>query len=241
MTPSPEIRRVSPGLVSAGGVKSAAIPSRPVSQTQTPWLAESPSPSTSHCVFALLVSLSICGCSEPVTQVPTPPVLTAETAQEAAETRAAETSENAAAGGLQEFDGLKFRIPEGWEKQQLSPMQAGIITAKFGMPGAGPDVTLTLSRSGGSLDDNLQRWRGQVTASRPEISETVTVAGIESTLIDMEGRFSGGFGREPQDGWQMIGVIVPMKDQGYFLKLTGPAAEVAAVRSAFRDMLDSAE
>jgi hypothetical protein len=38
----------------------------------------------------------------------------------------------------------------------------------------------------------------------------------------------------------MVGIIVPLSDQGYFLKLTGPVAEVAAVEEEFRNFAKSA-
>ena len=116
----------------------------------------------------------------------------------------------------------------------------GIISAKFQMPDVGPDVTLTLSRSGGGLEANLDRWRGQFDSSRDEVTETLQVANADATLIDLEGRFSAGFGREPQDGWRMLGVVVSLKDQGYFIKLTGPVEEVKAVELEFRDFIKSA-
>jgi hypothetical protein len=108
------------------------------------------------------------------------------------------------------------------------------------MPDDGPDVTLTLSRSGGSLEDNLDRWRGQVNQSRAEVKDTIRIAGYDATLIDLEGRFSPGFGRDPQDGWQMLGVIVPLPENGYFMKLTGPVDQVEAVEQDFRSFVKSA-
>lgn len=119
-------------------------------------------------------------------------------------------------------------------------MQMGIISARFAMPETAPDVTLTLSRSGGSIDENLDRWRGQVTESEPEKLEVIRVAGLDATLIDLKGRFSPGMGRPPQDGGRMLGVIVPLPDRGYFLKLTGPAQQVDNVETEFREMLFSA-
>ena len=38
----------------------------------------------------------------------------------------------------------------------------------------------------------------------------------------------------------MLGVIVPLPDQGYFMKLTGPSDEVAAVEEDFRAFVTSA-
>ncbi len=186
--------------------------------------------------FVLLI-LWGCGYESPIES--TPPVMKADTVESAEqETPVASAT---APGERRAFDGLKFSVPAGWKELQLSQFQMGIISAKFGMPAAGPDVSLTLSRSGGSLSDNLDRWRGQVTQSRGELTEPLSVAGVDATLIDLEGRFSAGFGREAQDGWRMLGIIAPLPDQGYFLKLTGPVDQVAAVEDDFREFAKSAQ
>ena len=138
------------------------------------------------------------------------------------------------------INGLKFRVPDTWKEVPLSQFQMGIIAAKFSMPDDGPDVTLTLSRSGGSQEDNLNRWRGQVQQTRGEVRDTIRSAGYDATLIDLEGRFSPGFGRDPQDGWRMLGVIVPLPEHGYFMKLTGPVDQVEAVENDFRSFVESA-
>ena len=138
------------------------------------------------------------------------------------------------------YAGLRFTVPSGWKELELTAMQRGFVTARFTVPDISEDLTLTLSRSGGTIEDNLDRWRGQVEAAEPERAETVKVAGTDASLIDLTGRFSAGFGREPEDGWRMIGVIVPMEPQSYFIKLTGPADAVAKVEDAFRTFLDSA-
>lgn len=178
------------------------------------------------------------GCAEEQS-TSTPPTMTADVAQEI-ETAAADTETLVAEGERQDFDGLGFVVPSSWKKVQLSQMQMGIITARFQMPEAGPDVTLTLSRSGGGVEANLERWKGQFSNKSREDIETLDIAGVESTLIDQEGRFAGGFGKPAADDWRMLGAIVPLPDQGYFIKLTGPAAEVEAVEDDFRAFIKSA-
>ncbi|MFY9254346.1 MAG: hypothetical protein WAO83_12880 [Fuerstiella sp.] len=186
---------------------------------------------SSACMTGCLMITST-GCTETEPGPPPPPVMTADTpAATEAET---DTSAPAATGTAerQPFDGLEFVVPAGWEKVALSQMQMGIISARFTMPAA-PEVTLTLSRSGGGVEANIDRWRGQVEASRPEVLDTIRIANLDATMIDMEGRFAGGFGQSAQDGWRMIGIIVPLSDQGYFIKLTGPADQVKLVEEEF--------
>ncbi|HIF00279.1 MAG TPA: hypothetical protein EYQ63_25555 [Fuerstia sp.] len=186
---------------------------------------------------SVLLVLGGCGYEHSIES--TPPVMKADSVESTRQQTpvAAATTPGERKG----FDGLEFAIPAGWTELPLSQFQMGIISAKFGMPDTGPDVSLTLSRSGGSLADNLDRWRGQVTQSRSEVTETLTMAGVDATLIDLEGRFSAGFGREAQDGWRMLGIIAPLPDRGYFLKLTGPVDQVAAVEDDFRAFAKSAQ
>lgn len=192
-------------------------------------------------VGGTVISTATIGCAESGSEAPVPPVKTAtDDAPPEEEHVAASDTPVVADSERQGFDGLEFVVPSNWEKVALSQFQMGIISAKFQMPDAGPDVTLTLSRSGGGIEANLDRWRGQVEASRDEVTETLQVANADATLIDMEGRFAAGFGREPEDGWRMIGVVVDLPDQGYFLKLTGPVAQVKKVEPEFREFIKSA-
>jgi hypothetical protein len=190
-------------------------------------------------LLSISVLLICAGCGDESVVKSTPPVMKADSAVD--DSQETPVTSATVSGERKAFDGLKFAVPAGWEEMPLSQFQMGIISAKFAMPAAGPDVTLTLSRSGGSLSDNLDRWRGQVTQSRGEVTETLTVAGVDATLIDLEGRFSAGFGRDAQDGWRMLGIIAPLPDQGYFLKLTGPVDQVEAVEEDFLAFAKSAQ
>ncbi len=191
------------------------------------------------CSILLAASSIAGGCAEQEPTMPPPPIKSA--IAEPADNPEPETEPTTVADSeRQAFDGLAFMVPPSWEEVPLSQFQMGIISAKFQMPEAGPDVTLTLSRSGGGIEANLDRWRGQFEPSRDEVTEEIAIAGVTATLVDLEGRFSAGFGRDAQNGWRMLGAIVPLEDQGYFIKLTGPVAEVKAVEQEFRDFIKSA-
>lgn len=195
---------------------------------------------TNRIVFlSIVVAFAAIGCDNSDSTSSAPPTKTAAT-EAKEETTTQLPVDSVASSERQAFDGLKFQVPDDWKQVELSQFQMGIISAKFEIPSAGPDVTLTLSRSGGGIEANLDRWRGQVEQSRPEATETISVAGIDATLVDLEGRFSAGFGRDPQDGWRMLGIVVPLADQGYFMKLTGPAGDVETVKEQFKAFAKSA-
>ncbi|GAB5441993.1 MAG: hypothetical protein Fues2KO_23420 [Fuerstiella sp.] len=190
---------------------------------------------------SLVTALATAGCESDTSTTPPPPTRTAHSADEAA--TANDKSDGATepvTGERRSFDGLAFVVPESWTDIPLSGFQRGIITAILGMPEAGEEVTLSLSRASGGIDSNFDRWRGQFVSSREEITETLTIAGQEAQLIDLQGNFNPGFGKQANGEWRMIGVIVPLPGQSFFLKLTGPVEQVSSVEDDFRDFLKTA-
>lgn len=184
-----------------------------------------------------LLALASFGCAtEP--GPPPAPTKTASTAGNVTEDSSPKTK--AASSQKTAYSGLKFIVPAEWKEIPLSQMQMGIIAAKFSLGENAANCILTLSRSGGGMESNLNRWRGQFVSSRPEVVETLSVAGVDSTLIDLEGQFNPGMGRPAEPNGRMLGVIVPLEDQGYFIKLTGPASEIGSLEEAFREFVKSA-
>ncbi len=189
------------------------------------------------------------GCDQSGEPVAAPPVRTAspsisgpeeavpgDNAAVAGPESAAETAASAADSGsssFQSFDGMKFNVPGDWKQLPLSSMQIGIVAGKLGMPAISDDISLTLSTSGGSVEDNLSRWEGQFSGGAPMQRETLTIDGTEAILVRLQGTFSAGFGKSPEADWRMTGVIIPMEKHNYFIKLTGPSADVARVEDQF--------
>ena len=143
----------------------------------------------------------VAGCGQTTAPKEVPPVKTAAASETQAKSdpKANEKSTSTSGTGLQEFDGMGFQVPSSWKPLQLSDMQRGIIAAKFGIPEAGENISLTLSTSGGSLEDNLARWEGQFSGGDSMVRETISADGQDATLIRLQGRFSPGFGRPDAD------------------------------------------
>lgn len=195
----------------------------------------------------LCLSLVIClgaGCDSDEPAAVPPPTRTAHSADADADAHAPDPQPTDTArlvtGERREFDGLSFVVPADWTEIPLSGFQRGIITAILGMPEAGAEVTLSLSRASGGVDSNFERWRGQFVSSREEITDTMNIAGRDAKLIDLQGKFNPGFGKKADGEWRMLGVIVPLPGQSYFLKLTGPVDQISRVEDQFRDFLQSA-
>lgn len=193
--------------------------------------------------FTLLAAMSFIGCTEKSEQSKAPPVMTAETDEatsDVGDQQEAKPAQPAGSFGRTTVEGLAFEVPESWERVELSSFQMGIIAARFKINVDSEEITVTLSRSGGGTAANLERWRGQVESSRDEMLEEMTLAGQPAVLIDLQGRFSPGFGKPAADNQRMLGTIIEMPDQGYFIKLTGPAEAVSQVEDDFRNFLKSA-
>lgn len=165
----------------------------------------------------------------------------AASSQDAAGAMADELSGQA---GNLTISGVEFRPPSSWTKTApANRMQ----TAAFQIgEGTGNDATLCvfLAGMGGSTQQNIDRWRGQVTnpsTGQPAESkvETHTAAGIKITMVSMEGTYAS----------MVSGATTPIQNQGFrgaivealagpiFVRLTGPKDQVAGATDAWRKMV----
>lgn len=204
---------------------------------------------SSRSTALLLLAVLSVGCSEQPSSDPTPPVRTAEdqaspaptpTPDVASPESAQPSAESSGSAELKAFDGMKFAVPATFESMPLSEMQKGIIAAKFGIPSIGEDISFTLSISGGTLEDNIGRWKGQFSGGTPAVQETLSTNAGEATVVKLSGDFAPGMGRPPQTDWSMVGVIIPMGERNYYAKLTGPTDQVTRAEESFLTFCKSA-
>lgn len=139
---------------------------------------------------------------------------------------------------------LQFTAPEGWTRQQP---RSQFVQAEFTLPKAEGDERngrLTVSIAGGSIDDNVNRWRGQF-GEKPEkdAREEQDIAGLKVTVVDLAGTYNdqpGPFAPGVQrEGYRMLAAIVPVDDQLHFIKAYGPAKTMAEHEDAFHAFLQS--
>jgi len=141
--------------------------------------------------------------------------------------------------------GIKFEIPAGWEEKSANSM----ILAEFSLQGESGPGRLTLSKMGGGIGLNMDRWKEQFRRGPkdPEPKESqITAAGKEATLIEVQGTYQGdstgpgGQGGSKAD-WQLLGAAIPIEsDYTYFVKFTGPRETVSAHRDEFLKFIESA-
>ncbi|HVR74658.1 MAG TPA: hypothetical protein VMT52_10015 [Planctomycetota bacterium] len=134
--------------------------------------------------------------------------------------------------------GLEAVVPPGWVEE---PSREGRL-ATFRLPripGDPEDGELSVSMAGGSVEANVERWRGQF-AERPEAAQFVKdVSGFPVTFVELEGTYSG-MGGPSHAGTRLVGAIVKLPgDQSLFFKGWGPSATMAKWKQSVTDLVES--
>jgi hypothetical protein len=175
----------------------------------------------------------------------------------AAAVAAAGESSAQPSGGKQsvvELDGLKSAVPAGWtaEKPGSTMRHAQYRIAK--VDGDSEDAQLVVfffgKGSGGSVDDNLKRWKGEFAPAGDKDTkaesklDTFKVGAVKVTLLDVSGVFlskSSPTAANPKidrkADYRMFAVIFESPNGPYFFKMTGPARTMAQHKQGFDDWL----
>ncbi|MEW4560936.1 hypothetical protein AB1K70_00310 [Bremerella sp. JC770] len=140
---------------------------------------------------------------------------------------------------------LEMTAPEGWKS--VKP-RVGIIDVEMQIPAAkgdGTDGRLTLMGAGGSIDANIDRWKGQFVkmTKDPEVKEE-TIAEQKVHLVELVGDFKDQRGpfapAEVKEGYTMLAAIITTEKLGnYFLKFYGPSATIDQNKEKFDAMVKS--
>jgi hypothetical protein len=117
----------------------------------------------------------------------------------------------------------------------MSP-SSSFVAAEFTLPrakGDDADGRLTISTAGGTVEANIDRWKGQFSAqAQPAAQEEIDVGGMKVTLVDLSGDFSDQRGpfapAVERPAYRMIAAIVAVEGQLHFVKATGPQKTIAS-------------
>jgi hypothetical protein len=149
--------------------------------------------------------------------------------------------------------GLKWTAPSGWKSEPPRPMRAAtyIVSPKSGDSGTAECVVYFFgSGQGGSIEANVERWKGQIVGpdGKPAEAKTAkrTVHGLPVTTIDSSGDYTGMGGpmaqsKSVQSNYRLLGAIIEGPDGNIFVKFTGPAKTIAATQPEFEQLLNSFE
>jgi hypothetical protein len=146
--------------------------------------------------------------------------------------------------------GVRWTAPAAWQQQ---PPESAMRKAQYAIPAASGDppgaemvVYYFGPDQGGSVDDNITRWKGQLlgpdgSPASARVAKS-TVHGLSVTTIESEGTYSAAMmpgASAPKPGWAMWGAIVEGPRGNVFFKATGPQKTIAAARPDFKKLLES--
>jgi hypothetical protein len=150
------------------------------------------------------------------------------------------------AGGVAQAEseaGLKWTAPPGWASQGAATFR--VVTWK--VQDAECIVYFFGPGQGGSVEANLDRWKGQFSQNGKPAEAKITrrtIHGISMTTIDLTGTYiaTGGQvkeGQGPQPNYRMIATVTEGKTGNLFIRFIGPAKTVSAELPKYEQLLAS--
>lgn len=147
------------------------------------------------------------------------------------------------------FTGLTMTAPADWTRETPG---GAMRLVQLRVPGVGDagEAQLVIFHlgptGGGTVEANIERWRGQFSGPDGEpVEPAVTTAeanGVTLTTVELAGVYSGGMmagGAGPEPDRMMIQTIAEGPHGKAFIRLLGPSRTVAANRNAFFAMLET--
>ncbi len=137
---------------------------------------------------------------------------------------------------------LRVAAPEGWVVVQP---KVSMIQAEFALPhveGDKKDGRLTVMAAGGTVEMNVDRWRGQFSDLKDKPVEEIDVSGTKVTLVDLSGTFNEQRGMGPvtqRPAYRMLAAILETPDGLLFVKGYGPESTMAKYAKDFRPFVES--
>jgi len=148
---------------------------------------------------------------------------------------------------------LKYAAPDTWQKE---PPKGPLRVDQYRLPrapGDPEDAELAVfgSNIGGSVEANVQAWRGQFSLPDGQpipdegvVLQTLDVNGLKITVLDIAGRYTPrammpGAPPPPKDGYRMLGAIVETPGGPWYFKAIGPAETIGNHREEFIEFLRS--
>jgi hypothetical protein len=152
--------------------------------------------------------------------------------------------------GAESVAGMLWKTPAGWTYERSRPMRAATYTVPAA-PGdaAGSECVVYFfgAGQGGSVEANLERWKGQFQQNgkpSPARVEKRTIHGLPVTTIDISGDYSGMAGpgaaeQKTGHGYRLLGAVVEGPGGTVFIKFAAPEKTVAANQKKFEGLLES--
>lgn len=147
-------------------------------------------------------------------------------------------------GGEVRLDDITLTALSGWGRKRA---ESSFIEAEFILPraaGDDADGRLTISTAGGTVEANIDRWKGQFGGSPTNArQEQIEAGGMSVTLVDLSGDFNdqrGPFAPPVnRPGYRMMAAIIPVNGRLHFVKATGPQKTIEAHAEEFKAFIRS--
>jgi hypothetical protein len=107
------------------------------------------------------------------------------------------------------------------------------------------DGDLSVSRAGGTVAMNVQRWSEQFERRATTSRRQEEIAGLAVHIVEIQGDYRQGVPgvsgpqASAKKGWGMLAAIVETADSPTFFKLTGPTKTVMQAKPEFEAMIAS--
>ncbi len=145
---------------------------------------------------------------------------------------------------------LRYTVPATWQRE---PVRSPLRSDQYRLPRAAGDAEdaelAVFGGIGGSVEDNVTRWRGQFTTpdGRPMpdegvVRESFEVGSLRVTVVDLAGRYAAdammaGGPAVPRENYRLLAAVIEGAAGPVFFKVVGPAETVAQQRADFLAML----
>ena len=151
-----------------------------------------------------------------------------------------------AAKSVSVFDEATLTVPPAFKPTEP---KSRIIEHEFAVKGEGDETArLTMMASGGGIQPNIDRWKGQFAGGKAEDQKTeqMKVGKWTAHVVDLSGTYQESMGGGPfapgkiveRTDYAMLGAILEHPEgRTYFLKLTGPKSIITANRDEFIEMV----
>ena len=140
--------------------------------------------------------------------------------------------------------GLKWIAPQGWKNEAARPMRAATYSIPMAPGDTGNAECAAYffgAGSGGGVQANIDRWKGQFQRNGQPAEAKVdkrTIHGLAVTTIETSGDYTG-MQASAVHNYRLLGAIVEGPGGNIFVKMTGPAKTVEANRKQFEALLAS--
>jgi hypothetical protein len=129
---------------------------------------------------------------------------------------------------------FKYEAPKDW---QQTPVTKPFMADRYEI---GDDVQVSLTSVGGSLVENVNRWRTEVglpgnlnEAEAARLTEARMVAGLKAYYVDISNPAG------PPEKNRSLAVTIPMDKTNWFIKMWGPKDSVEKNKVAFDKFVES--